>query len=167
MTETHTPSGMVPTRDPGGAPPSEATTAPPPREYEVKEEGGLTGWAGWVIFAAVMMVLLGAFQVIEGLVAVFDDGYYLVGTNGLAVNVNYNAWGWLHFSIGVLAILAGLGLMTGNIVARILGVIIALGSAIINLGFIAAYPVWSTVVIAIDVIIIYAIVVHGRELKSY
>ena len=58
-----------------------------------------------------------------------------------------------------------IGLMAGNMVARIVGVIVAVISATLNLLFIGAYPVWSTIIIAVDVIVIYAIVVHGRELK--
>ncbi|MBK1787020.1 DUF7144 family membrane protein [Prauserella cavernicola] len=126
---------------------------------------GWSGWTGWVIFAGVMLVLVGFFQAIEGLVALFDDGYYLVGSNGLVVDVNYNTWGWVHLGVGVVAVLTGLGLMTGNRLARVVGVVLAVGSAVLNLAFIAAYPVWSTVVIAIDVVVIYAIVVHGRELE--
>lgn len=148
------------------AQPPQGNLSGPPAEYDTSRDSGMTGWSGWIIFAAVMLVLLGAFQIIEGLIAVFDDGFYQVNSNGLAVHVNYNAWGWLHFSLGVLAILVGVGLITGNIIARILGVAIGLTSAILNLGFLPAYPVWSTIMIALDVIIIYAIIAHGSELKA-
>jgi hypothetical protein len=85
---------------------------------------------------------------------------------GLVVNVDYTAWGWIHLIVGLVAIAVGLGLMAGNMVARIVGVIFAVISATLNVLFIGAYPVWSTIVIAVDVIVIYAIVVHGRELKA-
>jgi hypothetical protein len=147
------------------AQPPQETLSGPPAEYRTSRDREMTGWSGWIVFAAVMLMLLGAFQIIEGLIAVFRNGFYLVGSSGLAVNVNYHAWGWLHFSIGVIAILVGLGLMTGNMIARVLGVAIGVTSAILNLGFIPAYPVWSTIMIALDVIIIYAIVAHGKELK--
>jgi hypothetical protein len=120
-----------------------------------------------VVFGGVMMIMVGAFQVIEGLVALFDDGFYLVRSNGLIVNVNYNTWGWTHLLIGVVALLVGVGLLAGNTVARVAGVVIALLSALVNLAFISAYPIWSTILITLDVIVIYAIIVHGRELKSY
>jgi hypothetical protein len=126
----------------------------------------VTGWVGWVAFAGIMMILLGAFQAIEGLVAIFDDGYYLVGAEGLVVNVDFTTWGWVHLLVGVLAAVAGFGLLAGNMAARIAGIVIAGISAILNLAFLAAYPVWSTIVIAVDIIVIYAIVVHGRELKA-
>jgi len=125
-----------------------------------------TAWAGWVVFGGVMLILMGTFQIVQGLVALFDDGFYLVGSNGLVVDVNYNTWGWIHTIIGAIALLAGVGLLAGNMAARIVGVVIACLSALVNLAFISAYPVWSTILIALDVIVIYAIIVHGREVKG-
>jgi hypothetical protein len=113
-----------------------------------------------------MLILMGFFQVIEGLVALFRNDYFAVPASGLVVNVDYNTWGWVHLIMGVIAVLVGFGLVTGNTVARVVGVILAVLSAVVNLAFIAAYPVWSTIVIAIDIIIIYAIIVHGRELHT-
>jgi hypothetical protein len=125
-----------------------------------------SGWVGWVFFGGVMLMMMGGFQIIQGLVALFDDGFYLVRPNGLVVDVNYNAWGWTHLLIGIVAVLAGVGLVAGNMLARIVGVAAAFVSALVNLAFISAYPLWSSLVILLDVIVIYAIVVHGRELKE-
>ncbi|HYH73829.1 MAG TPA: hypothetical protein VD764_11460 [Nocardioides sp.] len=126
-----------------------------------------TAWAGWVAFGGVMLLMLGAFQVIEGLVALLDDGFYRVRSDGLVVNVDYNTWGWIHIVIGVIGVLAGVGLLAGNMAARIVGVGIAGLSALANLLFMSAHPLWSTILITVDVVVIYAIVVHGRELKGY
>jgi hypothetical protein len=125
-----------------------------------------TAWAGWVVFAGVMLIMLGTFQIIQGLVALFDDGFYLVNSNGLVVDVDYNTWGWVHTGIGLIAVLAGLGLLAGNMAARVVGIVIAFLSALVNLAFLSAYPVWSTIMITVDIIVIYAIIVHGRELKK-
>ncbi|WP_037065753.1 DUF7144 family membrane protein [Pseudonocardia acaciae] len=125
----------------------------------------VTGWAGWVAFAGTMLIILGVFQLIEGLVALFNNGFYVVRQNGLVVNVDYNAWGWLHFALGVVGLLVGFGLLTGNTAARVVGVLVAGLSAIANLVFLPAYPVWSTIIIALDVVVIYAIIVHGGELE--
>jgi len=125
-----------------------------------------SGWVGWIVFAGIMMMVLGAFQVIEGLVALFNSGFYVVAESGLVVNVDYTAWGWIHLIVGVLAILIGGGVLAGNTAARMGGIALAAISAIINLAFIAAYPVWAVVVIAIDVIVIYALAVHGREMRT-
>jgi len=125
-----------------------------------------TGWTGWVVFASFMMLLVGSFQAIQGLVALFDDGFYLVRENGLVVDVNYNVWGTVHLLIGVLLMLAGAGVLTGNIVARTVGVILAGLSALANMAFIGAYPFWSILIITVDVLVIYALTVHGRELRD-
>ena len=125
-----------------------------------------TGWTGWVVFASFMMFLLGAFQAIQGLVALFDDGFYLVTPNNLVVDVNYNVWGTVHLILGVLLLLSGAGVLTGNLAARTVGVILAALSAVANLVFIEAYPFWSIIIITVDVLVIYALTVHGRELKD-
>jgi hypothetical protein len=135
-------------------------------ETDTRYDDGPTAWAGWVAFGGVMLIMLGTFQIIEGLVALFDDGFYLVRSNGLVVDVDYNTWGWIHLIIGVVGILVGIGLLAGNMAARVLGVVVAFLSALVNLAFISAYPVWSTILITLDVIVIYAIIVHGRELKG-
>jgi hypothetical protein len=135
-------------------------------EAEHRYGDAQTAWAGWVVFGGVMLIMLGAFQVVQGLVALFDDGFYLVGQNGLVVDVDYNTWGWIHTIIGIVAILTGIGLLAGNMAARIVGVGIAFLSALVNLAFLSAYPVWSTIMITLDVIVIYSIIVHGRELKG-
>jgi hypothetical protein len=124
-----------------------------------------TAWVGWVAFACSMMVLLGVFQVIQGFVAIFDDGYYRVTESGLVVNVDYTAWGWTHLLLGILIVAAGMGLLTGNMVARTVAVILAGISAILNLLFIESSPVWSIIVITVDVLVIYAVTVHGREMS--
>jgi len=113
-----------------------------------------------------MMILLGSFQAIAGLIALFDEEYYLVVNNELLVSVDYDTWGWTHLVIGLVALAAGLGLMTGAMWARVAGVAVAMISAIVNLAFLAAFPLWALTMITLDVIIIYAITAHGGELKA-
>jgi len=125
-----------------------------------------TAWTGWVVFAGMMMILVGSFQAIEGLVAVFDDGFYRVTESGLVVNVDYTVWGWTHLLLGALLIVCGAGVLAGNVVARAVAVVLAVISALTNLLFIEAYPIWSILIIAVDVLVIYALVVHGRELRD-
>jgi hypothetical protein len=129
-------------------------------------DDGPSAWAGWVVFGGVMLIMAGAFQIIQGLVALFDDGFYLVRQDGLVVDVDYNTWGWVHLVIGAVGVLAGAGLLAGNMAARIVGVAFAFLSALLNLAFLPAYPVWSTILITLDVVVMYAIIVHGRELKD-
>jgi hypothetical protein len=125
-----------------------------------------SGWVGWILFAAVILVLVGAFHVIQGFVALFKDDYFLVGSSGLVLNVDYTAWGWIHIVGGVIAVAAGLALFRGKMWARVLGTVVACVSAVVNVGFLAAYPVWSITVIAMDVAIIMALTVHGSEISE-
>jgi hypothetical protein len=131
---------------------------------DAQEQAG--DWRGWITFAGVMMVLLGAFQVIEGLVALLARGFYAVGPEGLVVSVDYNTWGWIHLIIGLVAVAAGLGVMTGQTWARVVGIVFAGLSALVNLAFMAAYPFWSVVVIFVDIVVIYALSVHGRQMQT-
>ena len=124
-----------------------------------------TGWVGWIAFAGVMMVILGIFHAIDGLTALFNDEFYVVGKNGLVVELDYTAWGWAHLILGILLLVGAYSVFNGRIFGRTLGVIVATVSAIVNIGFIAAYPVWSVLMIALDILIIFAITVHGRELQ--
>ena len=125
-----------------------------------------TMWVGWIAFAGTMMVLVGAFHAIEGLVALFQDSYFLVGRNDLVVHVDYTAWGWVHLIAGAVMALAGAFLFRGQMWARVVAVIAAFCSALINIAFLSAYPIWSTMMIAVDVLVIWAVMVHGRELKA-
>jgi hypothetical protein len=125
-----------------------------------------TGWAGWAVFAGVMLVIVGAFQAIDGLVALFRDQVYLVRPSGLVVNVDYTAWGWVHLILGLVLIAAGAAIFSGRVWGRTLGVVAALVSAVLNFAYMASYPVWSTLIIAIDVLVIYALIAHGGELRE-
>ena len=134
--------------------------------YDKPARQGPTAWTGFVVFSGIMMLMLGGFQVIEGFVAILKDDYYHVTRNGLLLSLDYTAWGWTHLLIGLIAVAAGLGVLAGQMWARILGITIALISALANTAFLSAYPVWSTIIIATDVVVIYALAVHGREVKA-
>jgi hypothetical protein len=123
-------------------------------------------WEGWLLFGGVLMALLGLFQAINGALALADPGYYAVGPHGLPVHVTFTVWGWTHLIVGAVALFAGVGLLYGNVVARFAGVAVCVVSAVVNLAFLAAAPFWSTLLIALDVLLIYAITVHGGELEQ-
>ena len=139
-------------------PPLSAARTPPAPEH--------TGWVGFVEFAGVMMVLLGLFHALQGLVALFQNDYFLVGTSRLLVHANYTAWGWTHLLIGVLIVVTGVSLVVGRLWARVVAVVLAVGSALVNAVFLAAYPFWSAIMIALDVLVIWAVTVHGREVRA-
>ncbi|MCW2825362.1 MAG: Membrane protein [Aeromicrobium sp.] len=125
-----------------------------------------TAWVGWIVFAGMMLMLVGSFHVIQGFVALFRDEVFVVGQKGLVLNVDYTAWGWTHIIGGAIAILVGGCLLAGQMWARIIAVIVAALSAIVNVAFLPAYPIWSVMMIAVDVLVIWAITVHGSEVKS-
>jgi len=129
-------------------------------------EPEMTRWVGWIIFAGVMMFLIGCFSAINGLIGIFKDEYYVVGDNDLVVSIDYTAWGWAHLLLGILIALTGIGAMAGQTWARAVGVVLVTLNAIVNFAFLAAYPVWSTIVITLDVFVIYALIVHGREARG-
>jgi hypothetical protein len=126
----------------------------------------VTGWVGWILFAAIMMITIGCLHAIEGLTAIFKSGYYTVPASNLVVSIDYTAWGWAHIAIGILVVAAGASLFSGRLWARVTTVVLAAISALVNLVFIAAYPWWSLTVIALDVLVIYAVAVHGHEMQT-
>lgn len=123
-----------------------------------------TGWTGWIAFGAAMIMLVGTFDMIEGLVVLLDDGYDLTTSGGLAVDMSFTTLGWLQIGLGVVSLAIGVGIFLGATVALVAGVIVTAVSAIAHVATIAANPVWSVVVVAFNVIVIYALVVHGREM---
>jgi len=90
---------------------------------------------------------------------------WVVFTNRNAVQVDLSAWGWIHIIVGAIVLLAGFGVFTGNILARIIGVVVALVSLIANFLWLPVYPVWSVIIITIDVLVIWALTAHGREMR--
>ena len=117
------------------------------------------GWAGWVVFAGVLLVLLGAGHVVVGLTALAGH------RGGGALLVSSTAWGWAAVGLGLLAGLVGLGLLAGSPLARVLGVLLALVSAVVNLASLRGSP-GAVVLVAVDVVVVYAITVHGGELRA-
>jgi hypothetical protein len=120
-------------------------------------------WGGWLIFGGIMMMGLGAFNVIDAVVAWTKDDLYGVDEKDLLI-LNYPTWGWISLIIGLVVIVAGLGVLAGQTWARAVGVAVAALNAIAHLTFLSASPYWSAIVIALDIVVIYALVVHGAEL---
>jgi vacuolar-type H+-ATPase subunit I/STV1 len=116
----------------------------------------------FVLDAVILMLLAGMFQVLVGLLAVFENEIY-VQTRNYLFKFDVTTWGWIHLVVGVVVGLAALGLLRGRTWARVVGIILAVLSAIANFLFIPYYPVWSLLIIAVDVFIIWALAVHGRE----
>jgi hypothetical protein len=116
-----------------------------------------TLWAaGASTFAATVMIVVGIFQFVEGLVTVVNGSKFLVTTN-YVFTFNATAWGWFHMIIGLGAAVAGGFIFTGNIFARSVGIALAALSAIANFMWLPHYPIWAIVLIALDVVVIWAL----------
>jgi hypothetical protein len=125
-----------------------------------------TWWGiGFILFAASIMLMVGIFQFFQGLGAVIRGGFYAVSPN-YAFKIDTTAWGWIHMLIGILVAVAGVYLFVGKTWARIIAIIVAIVSAVSNFFFIPYYPFWSILIIALDVVIIWAIAFHGGELRE-
>ncbi|MEU4288121.1 hypothetical protein AB0E63_07850 [Kribbella sp. NPDC026596] len=109
-----------------------------------------------VTFAATMMVLLGVFQAIEGLAAIIDDQYFVVA-RGYAFNLDTSTWGWIHLILGLAMLAAGIGLFYRTVWAGVATLFLAVLSAVNNFFFIPYQPVWSLLVIGLNVWVIWAL----------
>jgi hypothetical protein len=125
----------------------------------------VTGWVGWVYFAGYLMMLAGIFQSIAGLTALLKSDFFVVRASHLVV-FSYTTWGWVHLLAGVIIMLAGMAVLSGQVWGRVIAVFLALFSIVANFVFLPAYPIWSIAVIVADVLIVYALTVHGAEARE-
>jgi hypothetical protein len=125
-----------------------------------------SGWAaGFTVFAAVMMIMVGIWQALAGLVAIFENEFYVAARNYL-FEADVTTWGWIHLVVGLVVAFAGWGLLSGQTWARIVGITLAALSAIANFLFIPYSPLWSMLIIAVNVLVIWALAAHGRQFKE-
>ena len=123
--------------------------------------------AGWVGFAGILMLIVGSIDFFQGLIALFDDEYFVVTKSGFLV-VDLTAWGWIMLFWGVLLALGGLGLLSGQGWARWFTIVIVSLNFLAQLGFLgnSAYPLWTLTAIALNFIILYALIVRWSESKA-
>lgn len=119
-----------------------------------------TNTNGWVRFAGIMMIVAGFFQSIFGLVAILKPSVLIATENNLVL-FDYTRWGWIHLAVGAILIVSASSLFAGRLWGRILAVALAILSAILNFGSIWAYPIWSILIIAIDIMVIYSVAMYG------
>ena len=128
---------------------------------------GSRSMAGWIGFAGILMVLVGAIDFFQGLIALFDDEYFVVTGSGFLV-VDLTAWGWIMLIWGVLLVLGGLGLLSAQGWARWFTIVVVCLNFIAQLGFLgnSQYPIWSLTVLALNVIILFALTARWSESTS-
>ena len=122
-------------------------------------------WGGWVAFAGIMLVLTGFFDILQGLTALLNDQYFAISNGDLLV-FDFTAWGWIWLLWGSLLIAAGFGLLRGVGAARWFAIVAVFINAIGQIAFLSAYPIWSTIVIALDVFVIFALTARWTEARA-
>ena len=116
-------------------------------------------YSGWVIFAAVMLIIVGILNVIWGIAAIADSKFFVQDQKYILSNPN--TWGWVTLLLGVLELGAAFSLWSGNIYGRIIAIVAASLGAVAALLSIPAYPFWSLAIFAIDIIVIYQVAMYG------
>jgi hypothetical protein len=125
------------------------------------QQGDVSGWAtGGVVFAATMMVLIGVFQALAGLVALFNDDFYVVARN-YTFDLDVTVWGWIHLLVGLAILATGFGLFSRRPWAGVTAIMLAMLSALSNFFFIPYYPIWALLVIGLNIWVIWALTRSG------
>jgi hypothetical protein len=131
----------------------------------IGREGTGDGW-GLVVFAGVMMILLGSFHAVAGLTAILKDKFFVFSPSNSLLSVDVTTWGWIHLIAGVVVALAGVFVFSGAVWARAVGILLAVLSAIANFLFLPYYPIWSLLMIALDIFVIWALATHRRAVAA-
>jgi hypothetical protein len=125
-----------------------------------------SGWAvGFILFAAILMIMVGVFQALQGLIAIFENEFY-VATRNYVFEFDATTWGWIHLLLGLLVAFAGWGLLSGRTWARVVAITLAVLSVIANFLFIPYYSFWALLIITLDIFVIGAVAAHGGELRD-
>ncbi|GIE30685.1 hypothetical protein Ait01nite_037300 [Actinoplanes italicus] len=121
--------------------------------------------AGTVRFAGVMLLTLGAFQAMEGLRTLLQERAYLVTPDGMLIALDWTVWGWGHLVLGLICAATGWGVLRGLMWARVAGVLFTAFAALAHFALLAAAPLWCSILICVEVVIIYALCAHGSEVR--
>lgn len=120
---------------------------------------------GFSTFAGVLMITIGIWHAIVGFAGILENEFY-AATPNYVLELDATAWGWTHLIAGVIVALAGFGIFSGAVWARTVGVVMAVVSMIANFAFIPYQPVWSMALIALNIAVIWALTVHGRDIAE-
>jgi hypothetical protein len=132
------------------------------RAMDDQHHGG--AWATWVAFAGIMMITLGIFDVLGGFAALFSDDYFAVTKDGLLI-ANYKAVGVIHLSFGVLLVCVGWALLKLAPWARFTAIVLVVANAAVHVAFLNEQPIWSLIMVAIDVLVVYALTVRWEDVQ--
>ena len=129
--------------------------------------GTKASMAGWIGFAGMLMLILGGIDMFQGLIAIFEDEYFVVTADNFLV-IDLTAWGWVLLIWGALLILAGLGLLAGQGWARWFTIVVVSLNFFAQLGFLgnSQYPLWALTALALNVVVLYALTARWSESKA-
>ena len=133
--------------------------------YEVVDDNYSSAAVGWAGFAGVMLILIGIMDFIQGLVALVNDEFFVIDDDWV-VKFDVTAWGWIHIILGIVLVASGIGIFSGNLAARIVGIVVASVAMVANFAWLPYYPVWSIILIAISGAVIWALTAHGRDIAA-
>lgn len=123
-----------------------------------------SSWAvGFTMFAGVIMIMAGGFQIFAGFAALAKDEFY-VRTPNYVLEFDATEWGWVHLLLGLLVFFAGFAVLSGQTWGRVIAIILAVLSALANFAFIPVYPFWAITIVALNIFIIWALAAHGRDI---
>jgi hypothetical protein len=115
--------------------------------------------AGWITYASIMLGVAGIFNIVDAIVALSKSSFYV--DNAKYVFSDLRTWAWIILALGIVQVVAAVGITRGSEVSRWFGVAAASLNAIGQLLFLPSYPLWAISVFAIDILVIYALIVYG------
>lgn len=124
--------------------------------------GYSAGAVGLIVFAATVMIIGGVMQALQGLVALLNDTFYVVGEE-YVFQFDVTTWGWIHLLLGIVVAVAGFALLQGATWARVVAIVVASVSIIANFLWLPYYPLWSIIIISLGIAVIWALSLHGRD----
>jgi len=125
----------------------------------------VSGWTGWISAASFLMIFVGFLHIIYGFAALFNYSWY-ISTSSAVYMLDLTQWGWALLIGGGLLILTGILLFTGNMFGRVVGGVLVTASLLVNMSVLLITPLWSILAIVVDILILYAIIAHGSEMKN-
>ncbi|ACQ79014.1 conserved hypothetical protein [Beutenbergia cavernae DSM 12333] len=126
----------------------------------------VTAWVGWIWFAGLMILTSGVLNVLYGFAAVLGPDNAVVDAGASLVVLDVQGWGWTHLILGVLLVLVGICVMAGQTWARVGAIVLVTLNLIAQFVWLPVQPWWSIIVIAIDLLVLWALVVHGHEARE-
>lgn len=155
MTGQHTPT-----------PPQDRSSIPQQRRGEYATADATGAQRGWIRFGGIVMAVVGAFAVLEGILALALPTTY-ISADGAVLALDFVGWAWIHIILGVLVLATGISLLGREVPtwARGVGVTLVALNMLVQLAWLPAYPIWSIILLALDVFVLYALIVTWDDTR--